>query len=101
MNRKTYRPSRAAQYRRGAARYRAGGAGGRREEGPRLGTILLLGLLILAVYLRFSPGETPQAVRQAVSSLLSGDMDLKEAVTVFGRKAAGRSEENTSELQSH
>ena len=93
MNRKTYRPSRAAQYRRGAARYRAGGAGGRREEGPRLGAILLLGLLILAVYLRFSPGETPQAVRQAVSSLLSGDMDLKEAVTVFGRKAAGEGEE--------
>lgn len=91
MNRKTYRPSRAAQYRRrGAARY---GAGGRREEGPRIGAILLWGLLILAVYLRFALGETPQAARQAVSSLLSGDMDLKEAVTVFGRKAAGEGEE--------
>ena len=85
MNRNAYQPGRAAQYRRGAARYKTRRAGGRREEGPRLGTVLLWGLLILAVYLRFSPGETPQAVRQAVSSLLSGDMDLKEAVTEIGR----------------
>lgn len=93
MNRRTYRPSAAARYRRRGSPYRRSYGGGQQEGGLRLGGILLWGLLILAVYLRFSPGETPQAVRQTVSSLLNGDMDLKEAVTVFGRKAAGGEED--------
>lgn len=92
MNRRTYRPGAAARYRRRNGSYRRA-YGGEQQGGLRLGGILLWGLLILAIYLRFSPGETPQAVRQTVSSLLNGDMDLKEAVTVFGRKAAGGEED--------
>ena len=89
MGNRNYQPVRAARraYRRGDGR--RGEAGG-----PRLRTVLLCALIALALYFRFSPGETPQAVRQTAASLLGGEMDLKEAVAVLGRQVAGQDEED-------
>ena len=92
MNRRTYSYRRGPRY----APARRRGAG---DRGIRLGPLLLCGLLVLAVYLRFSPGETPQAVRQTVASLLEGELSLKDAVMVFGQQIAGGSEEDEGVLQ--
>ena len=92
MNRRTYSYRRGPRY----APARRRGAG---DRGIRLGPLLLCGLLLLAVYLRFSPGETPQAVRQTVASLLEGELSLKDAVMVFGQQIAGGSEEDEGVLQ--
>ena len=60
MQSRRYKPVKAARraYSRGYGRSRE------EEGGPRIRTILLCALVALALYLRFSPGETPQAVRQ-------------------------------------
>lgn len=100
MNRRPYRPAYAARRGRSASRSRGGYNRGRREEeeGIHLRTILLCALLVLAVYLRFSPGETPKAVRQTVSSLISGEIDLKDAVMVFGKQVTGGEDEDNALL---
>lgn len=94
MQSRRYKPVKAARraYSRGYGRSRE------EEGGPRIRTILLCALVALALYLRFSPGETPQAVRQTVASLFGGDMDLKEAVAVLGRQVAGQEDEEDTLL---
>ena len=94
MQSRRYKPVKAARraYSRGYGRSRE------EEGGPRIRTILLCALVALAIYLRFSPGETPQAVRQTVASLFGGDMDLKEAVAVLGRQVAGQEDEEDTLL---
>lgn len=95
---KRYRPTAAAARRRRA---------GTRKSSKSTGTfnlpivpIIFCALAVIAVYMRFSQAPTPQAFRQTVSSLINGDVDLKDAVLVFGNNQdsieneAGEGKEN-------
>ena len=68
MQSRRYKPVKAARraYSRGYGRSRE------EEGGPRIRTILLCALVALAIYLRFSPGETPRRYGRRWHPFLAG-----------------------------
>lgn len=90
MNMSTkYRPGRTAHRRRAVASRSYGAANSAANSGGfSLKPILICALIALAVYMRFSQAPLPQQTRQVVASLISGEVNLKDAVMVFGQKKA-------------
>ncbi len=78
-----------------AARYRRNG---RREKQFPWGGAALLLIAALALFIRFSPGEFPQQIRQTVSMLVQGEMDLQQAVAVFGKNAVSETEKKENAI---